>query len=52
MKSILQGVSKKIDLLYLFNISGPKQQISKLFFSSENWDPYVNFEYRTIFVWY
>ena len=44
--------SKKIDLLYLFNTSGTKKQISKLFFSSENWDPYVHFEYRTISVWY
>ena len=48
----IQGVSKRIDLLYLLNISGTKQRISKPFFSSENWDPYVNFEYRTISVRY
>ena len=35
-KEIIQGVSKKMDLLYLFNISGTKKQISKPFFSSEN----------------
>ena len=48
----VQGVSKKIDLLYLLDISGTKNRISKPFFSSENWDPYVNFEYRTISVRY
>ena len=31
----------------MFNISGTNEQISKLFFSSENWDPYANFKYRT-----
>ena len=49
---LLQGVPKKIDLLYLLNISGTKKQISKPFFSSENWDPYENFEYWTISVRY
>ena len=34
--SQVQGVSKKIDLLYLFNISGTKKRISKPFLSSEN----------------
>ena len=46
------GRLKKIDLLYLFDISGTKKRISKPFFSSENWDPFVNFEYRTIPVRY
>ena len=32
----LQGVPKKMDLLYLLNISGTKKQISKPFFPSEN----------------
>ena len=32
----VQGVSKKMDLLYLLNISGTNKWISKLFFSSEN----------------
>ena len=34
----------------LFNISGTKKQISKPFFSSENWYPYENVKYRTISV--
>ena len=49
---IVEGVFKKIDLLYLFNISGIKKWISKLFDSSENWYPFVNSEYRTISVRY
>ena len=32
----VQGVPKKIDLLYLFDISGTKKRISKPLFSSEN----------------
>ena len=33
----------------MLNISKTNKQISKPFFSSENWDPYVNFKYRTNF---
>ena len=32
----------------LLNISATEKQIYKPFFSSENWDPYENFEYSTI----
>ena len=32
----------------LINISATKKQISNPFFSSKNWDPYENNEYRTI----
>ena len=32
----------------LLNISITNERIYKLFFSPENWDPYANFEYRTI----
>ena len=42
--------SKKIDLLYLFNISETKKKISEPGVSSENWYPHVNFEYRTMCV--
>ena len=34
----------------LFNISGTNEQISKPFFSSENWETYINLEYKTNFV--
>ena len=51
-KCFVQGVSKKIDLLYLLNFSATGKRISKAFFSPKNWDPYVNFEYRTISVRY
>ena len=33
---VVQGVSKKMGLLYLFDILGTKKRISKLFVSSEN----------------
>ena len=46
------GCLKKLQESDLFNVSGTKKQISKHFFSSENWDPYENFEYRTISVQY
>ena len=45
----IQGVSKKGKNVCLFNISKTNKQISKPLFS-ENWDPYVNFKYRTNFV--
>ena len=32
----------------LLNISITNERIYKSFFSPENWDPYANFEYRTI----
>ena len=48
----IQGVPKKIDILYLLNISGTNRWISKPFFSSENLDPFENFKYRTNTVWY
>ena len=32
----------------LLSISATEKQISEPFFSSENWDPYENIEYRTI----
>ena len=41
---------KKRQNVCLFNFSKTNEQISKSFFSSENWEPYVNFEYKTNFV--
>ena len=46
----LQGVSKKCSNVCLFDISGTNERISTPFFSSENLDPYVNFEYKINFV--
>ena len=37
---------KKRQNVCLFNISKTYKQIFKSFFTSENWDPYVNFEYK------
>ena len=41
---------KKRQNVCLLNISKTYKQIFKPFFTSENWDPYVNFEYKTNFV--
>ena len=41
---------KKLPLYVLLNISGIKEQNYKPFFSTENWDPCANFEYRTIYM--
>ena len=42
----IQGVSKKWYSVYFANISATKLWIFKSFFSPENGDPYVNFEYK------
>ena len=47
---MIQGVPKKLPLYVLLNISGIKEQNYKPFFSTENWDPCANFEYRTIYM--
>ena len=48
----IQGVSKKNAPPSLLHNSGTKYRIFKCFFSPENWDPYANFEYKTISVRY
>ena len=48
----IKGVQKKWCSVYFANISTTKHWILKLFFSPENWDSYVNFEYKTISVWF
>ena len=49
-KSIHTGCIKRNEQGCLLNISATKYLIFKSFFSSENWDPYANFEYKTISV--
>ena len=44
----IQCVSKKMVQCLFWNFSATKHWIFKSFFSPENWDPYVNFEYKTI----
>ena len=46
------GCIKKNAPPSLLNISATKYLIFKLCFSPENWDPYANFEYKTISVQY
>ena len=43
-------VSQKNETGFLPNILATKCRIFKSFFSPENWDPYANFEYKTISV--
>ena len=43
---IYRVFQKKSQNVCLFNISKTYKQIFKSFFTSENWDPYVNFEYK------
>ena len=50
LKGTYKVFQKKRSNVCLFDISGTNEQISKPFFSSENWDTYVNFEYKTNFV--
>ena len=45
-RSIYRVFQKKRQNVCLFNISKTYKQIFKSFFTSENWDPYVNFEYK------
>ena len=49
---IYRVFQKKWCSVYFANISATKHWIFKSFFSPANWDPYANFEYKTISVRY